>query len=67
MTKEELKRGGRYNWIHQADRLIYIGFNFSGNGYWYQFALVDEPEKVWCEVQQSSLEGIEETKGTDHD
>ena len=54
--------GGHYNWKNQDERLIYIGFNFSGNGYWHQFVKVDNPDVVWCEVQESDIESFEETK-----
>lgn len=54
--------GGRYNWKGQLERLVYLGYNFSGNGYWHQFALVDNPTKVWCEVQGYELDSFEETK-----
>jgi len=53
--------GGRYNWRNQPERLIYLGHNWSGNGFWHQFALVEEPENVWCEVLDSDLESFEET------
>jgi len=58
----KMKKGGKYNWINQPERLIYLGHNFHGNGYWHQFALVESPFKVWCEVQDSDLESFEETK-----
>lgn len=54
--------GGRYNWKYQPERLIYLGYNWSGNGRWHQFALVENPNKVWCEVQPSDLSMFEETK-----
>lgn len=54
--------GGRYNWKGQWERLIYLGHNWSGNGYWHQFALVEAPNVVWCEVVTSDLHMIEETK-----
>ncbi|MBU3577554.1 hypothetical protein [Polynucleobacter sp. UK-Kesae-W10] len=54
--------GGKYNWIGQPERLVYLGFNWSGNGFWHQFALVDSPDKVWCEVLGRYLRLIEETK-----
>lgn len=54
--------GKKYNWINQPERLVYLGKNWSGNGHWHQFALVNEPEAVWCEVLDSDLKGIEETK-----
>lgn len=58
---EESDVGKKYNWINQPERLVYLGNNFSGNGYWYQFAKVESPEKVWCEVLDTDLEMIEET------
>lgn len=58
----QMVEGGKYNWKGQPERLIYMGRNWSGNGYWHQFALVDKPYKVWCEVQDNELDRIEETK-----
>ena len=57
-----LKRGEKYNWVNQPERLIYIGHNISGNGYWFQFALIDSPTEVWCECKASDLSGIVPTK-----
>lgn len=54
--------GGKYNWKGQPERLIYLGYNWSGNGRWHQFALVEAPLIVWCEVQPSELEMFEETE-----
>lgn len=62
MSAAKFVIGGRYNWIGQPERLVYLGHNWSGNGYWHQFAKVDAPNKVWCEVQTSDLERFEETK-----
>lgn len=56
-----MKIGGNYNWKGQADRLVYLGNNWSGNGYWHQFAKVKEPDVIWCEVLDSELHMIEET------
>ena len=53
--------GGRYNWIGQPERLVYLGDNFSGNGYWHQFAKIDSPHVVWCEVKGGQLDQFEET------
>ena len=61
LTRETMKIGGHYNWKGQPDRLIYLGYNWSGNGYWHQFEKVDERGVVWCEVLDSDLEMIEET------
>jgi hypothetical protein len=54
--------GGKYNWKGQPERLVYLGCNWSGNGYWHQFAKVETPTVVWCEVKTSDLLLIEETK-----
>lgn len=67
-----MKIGGRYNWKNQPERLVYLGRNWSGNGYWHQFEKVDEPGTVWCEVLDADLRMIEETQpapgdsGPDH-
>lgn len=61
MTKDEMIKGARYNWVGQPERLTYLGFNWSGNGHWHQFAKVDEPAKVWCEVTTSDLCMMEPT------
>lgn len=52
--------GGRYNWKYQPERLVYIGRNWSGNGYWHQFERVGVPG-VWCEVLDSDLKMFEES------
>ena len=51
---------GKYNWIGQPQRLIYLG---KRNG-WHQFAKVDSPFIVWCEVTDKDLSMLEETKET---
>ena len=65
MTNKDLVIGGKYNWINQSERLIYLGHNLSGNGYWHQFALTHTPQKVWCELQDTDLHMIEETNKDD--
>lgn len=57
-----MKIGGSYNWKGQPDKLIYLGKNWSGNGYWHQFQKIGDPRKVWCEVLDGDLPSIEETK-----
>lgn len=49
--------GNRYNWVNQAERLVYKG----KVGSWHQFAKVEYPDIVWCEVLDSDLRMIEET------
>ena len=56
-----LKKGGKYNWRDQPERLVYLGNNWSGNGNWHQFALVSSPKDIWCECLDSDLRMIEET------
>lgn len=57
----DMVKGEKYNWKNQNDKLVYLGRNFSGNGYWHQFALIESPSKVWCEVQDDQLEYFERT------
>jgi len=57
-----MKVGGKYNWKNQPERLVYLGNNWSGNGYWHQFAKVESPTVVWCEVKDTELPMIEETR-----
>ena len=66
MDREALKKGGRYNWTGQSERLIYMGTkHYPGDRRtWHQFALVDKPDDCWCEVLDSDLSGFEETKPT---
>ena len=54
-------KGGKYNWIGQTERLVYLGKNGNGHGLWHQFAKVEEPAIVWCEVVEADLSMIEET------
>ena len=60
-TPPIMKIRGRYNFKGQPERLVYRGRNWSGNGYWHQFELVEKPGKVWSEVLDSELWMIEET------
>ena len=69
LTPSQLKIGGRYNWKNQPERLVYSGtaHYYGDRRTWYTFALVGEPDKIWCEVLESDLFGfelsdIEETK-----
>ena len=62
LRKDDMKMYGRYNWKGQPERLMYLGKNWSGNGYWHQFELVSKPGTVWCEVLDSDLHMLEETQ-----
>ena len=53
---------GKYNWINQPERLVYIGRYLHPDGFWYQFEKIGEPGVVWCEVRAEDLKMIEETK-----
>lgn len=52
----------RYNWKNQQERLIYKGLEKG----WHQFAKIDAPDVVWCEVLESDVKMLEETQ-CDHD
>lgn len=62
LARETMKVGGAYNWKGQPDRLIYLGRNRSGNGYWHQFKKIGDERPVWCEVLDPDLPILEETK-----
>lgn len=53
--------GDRYNWKNQPERLVYMGLCHPRNGVWHQFAKVESPEVVWCEVLTSDLHMLEPT------
>ena len=61
MKAQDMTIGLPYNFIGHSERLIYIGNNWSGNGYWHQFEKVDEPDVVWCEILNTELHLIERT------
>ncbi len=61
MNISDMKIGNKYNWKHSPEKLVYLGNNWSGNGYWHQFAKVETPELVWCEVLDADLRMIEDT------
>jgi hypothetical protein len=66
LTPATMKRGGRYNWKGQPERLIYLGRNWSGNGYWHQFERIGARSSasgnVWCEVLDADLHMLEATQ-----
>ena len=64
MEINQLEIGKQYCWNHEPWKaLVYLGNNWSGNGYWHQFALADDPEqKVWCEITDKELPLIREIK-----
>ena len=59
----DLKVGGKYNWKNQPERLIYLGRPLMGaSAGWHQFALVEKPDVVWCEVLPSDMHMLERTR-----
>jgi hypothetical protein len=64
MTDEQFPIGSYCNWKNQPARLIYLGRKRCGNGYWNQFAKVDAPHTVWCEVLDEDLHMLEATRDT---
>ena len=63
LTPQSLKRGERYNWKNQPERLVYIGTARYPGDYrvWFQFAKVESPDVCWSEVLATDLESIEPT------
>ncbi len=59
-----MKINGRYNWKNQPERLIYLGAKHYHDDLrkWHQFAKVEKPDVVWCEVLDADLSNFEETK-----
>lgn len=60
----DLVIGGKYNWKNQPERLVYMGVGTGISFGWHQFALVEKPNKVWCEVLNSDMHLLEKTKST---
>ena len=67
LTTATMKRLGYYNWKGQPDRLVYLGRNWSGNGWWHQFRKIGDPRRVWCEVTDADLHMLEETADDDEE
>lgn len=54
-----MERGEHWNWKHDPKtKLIYLG----KKGSWHQFAKVNKPHEVWCEVLDEDLRMLEKTK-----
>jgi hypothetical protein len=51
-----LEKGKKFRFKGQSEILVYIGHNWSGNGYWHQFTL---DGKVWSEIQEQQFDLIE--------
>lgn len=52
-----MKKGERYNWKHQKERLLYVGKLRR----WHQFEQVNKPGVIWCEVLDEDLHMLEKT------
>lgn len=63
ITKQDLQLEGRYNFKGQGEKLVYIGSRrYAGDcRTWYQFAKVENPYKVWCELLEADLHMLEKT------
>ena len=59
--------GGFYNWKNQPERLVYLGRKQYWWQFWHQFALIDNPHEVWCEVTSADLSRMEETGRPEQD
>lgn len=55
------KVGDFCNWKHDPVRLIYLGMGIGPSRNWHQFAKVESPDVVWCEVLQADLHMLEKT------
>ncbi|MCB1710986.1 MAG: hypothetical protein KDH96_00455 [Candidatus Riesia sp.] len=49
----QLTVGQFYRFKCANEKLVYLGYNYSGNGFWHQFALIDKPKVVWAEILES--------------
>lgn len=61
MTKSELVINNKYRWVNQKERLVYLVTRhyYPDRQTWFQFALEENPEKVWCEILEDDLTSIE--------
>lgn len=57
LTAQAMKKGGKYNWKSQPERLIYL----RQRGLWHQFKKIGDSTEVWCEVLSEDLHMLEET------
>lgn len=57
LSADNIEIGAQYNWLHQSEKLIYLGLD----GCWHQFAKVDDPGVVWCEVLSHELHMLEKS------
>ncbi len=58
MKSEDITIGEIYKFKGETQRLKYIGYNYSGNGYWHQFEKEGE-QGVWSGVLDDDLWLIE--------
>lgn len=66
MQPKDLKVGGRYNFVNQKDRLIYLG---RGNNAWcfHEFENVEQPGVVWTYLPDKDIYMLEQTRGKEED
>jgi hypothetical protein len=62
MKRDDMKLHHTYRFKGTPEHLVYIGRNWSGNGFWHQFELAEKRGVVWCEILDSDLNLIEEVE-----
>jgi len=53
-----LIKGELYTFENDTTVLVYLGENYSGNGYWHQLAKEESPTEVWCEMLYDDIKLI---------
>ena len=54
----KLNIGSKYNWIGDSKIMVYVG----KKGYWHQFAPVEYPNLICCEVLSSHIQYLEQSQ-----
>jgi len=55
----------KYGMDPEAEALVYVGKNWSGNGFWHQFELLHKRGEVWAELLDSDLWMIQKSTTED--
>lgn len=61
MAHKKFNIGDKCNWVGQPERLVYLGLGTGVCRGWHQFARVESPHRVWCEVRPEDLDNMELT------
>lgn len=63
LEPKDMEYGRTYRFKGQPERLMYLGKNWSGNGYWHQFSKIGGTTGVvWSEITDNDLYMIEEVQ-----